>query len=157
MDTLTERMMQKSTGQAVDSVAAVFGLEMSAVTRIVQVGIPMQMWALSENRALAQKMYASALQMSPNEVRVFYSRLANDSKLADISREEYEQMYSESAGTITSAAAEAAGVEAGVASLVMGAILPAIKMDLKEAAEAEDIDAGSFSAWISNKVVEDTL
>ncbi len=152
MSGITHEMMRKLDDTATDVTAAVFGIEKSTVARIVQLGLPMQMQTIADQPDLARKMYAASFQMVPAEVQAFYKMLDKDPKLADVSREEYQQMFGASAGIINTTVAEAVDLTADEIAFVMGAIMPTLKLDLKEQAVAEDVTVESFGTWIGARI-----
>ncbi len=155
MSGIAQKLMQKSDDTAMNVTAAVFGIEESTVASIVHLGLPMQMQMIADQPDLARKMYAASFQMVPAEVQAFYKMLDKDPKLADVSREEYQQMFGASAELINATVAEAVDLSADDVAFVMGAMMPTLKLDLKEQATAEDVAADGFGVWIGERIGEE--
>jgi hypothetical protein len=148
MSERTDQIQKKSADMALDATAAVFGLDKGVVAKVLQVGIPMQMKLLQNNPELAKKMYTASFSILPEQVQDFYKNLANDGKLAEVSREEYRSMFGASAQAINEAAAEAGELSAEDVEGVMAASLPSLKALLREAAESSHVDEKGFGDWL---------
>jgi hypothetical protein len=143
---MQQLMMDAAVDMSLEMTAKMFGIPKEAVTKIVQVGMPMMAKMAEENPEAFKTMYTQSVQMLPEPMQTFYEKLGENpeaqAKLAD----EFKTMYGPMTEAINREAASQAGTTEAEAEKVLAATMPAMGQAMAKATEGQG-EAGMRS-WL---------
>ncbi len=139
------RLQQVMTDAAVDMsvkmTAQMLGISEDAVTRILQVGLPMMAKMADENPELLKKLFAHAMTTLPEPMQQFYSKLAEDPEAQQRLVDEFKTMVGPMMESLNRETARQAGTTETEAGTTLATTYPAVAQALVKDAP-EQTEAG---------------
>ena len=138
---VTQFMMDAAVDRSVAMTAQMLGIQEEAVRKILQVGLPMMARMAEENPALLKAMYAQSLQMMPEPIQQFYSKLADSPQAQQKLVDEFKTMVGPMMDSLSRETAVQAGSTPEIAGKALATTYPALAQALGKE-NAEQTEAG---------------
>jgi hypothetical protein len=127
---MQQLMMDAAVDMSLAMTAQMFGIPKEAVTKIVQVGLPMMAKMAEENPELLQAMYAQSVKMLPEPMQAFYAKLAENPEAQAKLVADFQTMYGPMTEALNREAASQAGTTEAAAEQVLATTYPAVAQAL---------------------------
>lgn len=133
---LQQLMMDSAVQTSVKMTAQMLGMSEETVTKILQVGLPMVARMADENPELLKSMFAQSVQLMPESMQSFYSKLASDPDAQQRVVDEFKSMAGPMMESLKREAAGASGISESQAERAMATAFPGVAQALgKDATE----------------------
>ena len=133
---LQQLMMDSAVQTSVKMTAQMLGMSEETVTKILQVGLPMMARMADENPELPKSMFARSVQMMPESIQSFYSKLESDPEAQQRLVDEFKSMAGPMTESLNREAASASGIPEAQAERAMATSFPGVAQALgKETTE----------------------
>jgi hypothetical protein len=127
---MQQLMMDAAVDMSLSMTAKMFGIPKEAVTKIVQVGLPMMAKMAEENPELLKAMYAQSVTMLPEPMQAFYAKLAENPEAQAKLVADFQTMYRPMTEALNREAASQAGTTEAQAEQVLATTYPAVAQAL---------------------------
>jgi hypothetical protein len=125
-------MMDAAVNMSVKMTAQMLGLSEEAVTKILQVGLPMMAKMADQNPELLKALYAQSATMLPEPVQQFYAKLAENPEAQQKLVDEFKTMAGPMMESLNREAARASGASEAQAGRAMATAFPAVAEALRK-------------------------
>lgn len=126
-------MMDAAIDRSVAMTAQMLGIPEETVRKILQVGLPMMARMAEENPALLKAMYAQSLQLMPEPVQQFYSKLAESPAAQQKLVDEFKTMVGPMMDSLSRETALQTGSTPELAVKTLATTYPAVAQALGKA------------------------
>jgi hypothetical protein len=133
---LQQVMMDTAVNMSVKVTAQMLGISEEAVTKILQVGLPMMAKMANENPEMLKAFFTQATKTLPEPMQQFYSKLAENPEAQQQMVDEFKTMVGPMMESLSRETAEQAGTTANEAGATLATTYPAVSQALtKDAPE----------------------
>lgn len=134
-------MMDAAVDRSVAMTAQMLGIPEGTVRTILQVGLPMMARMAEENPALLKAMYTQSLQLMPESVQQFYSKLAENPQAQQKLVDEFKTMVGPMMDSLSRETAQQVGSTPELAGSALATTYPAVAQALGKE-NVEQTEAG---------------
>lgn len=138
---INQVMMDAAVDRSVTMTAQMLGIPEETVRKILQVGLPMLARMAEENPALLKAMYTQSLQLMPEPVQQFYSKLAESPAAQQKLVDEFKTMAGPMMDSLSRETALQAGSTPDLAGKALATTYPAVAQALGKA-NTQQTEAG---------------
>lgn len=140
---INQVMVDTAVDKSVTMTAQMLGIPEETVRKILQVGLPMMARMAEENPALLKAMYTQSLQLMPEPVQQFYSKLAESPAAQQKLVDEFKTMVGPMMDSLSRETALQTGSTPELAGKALATTYPAVAQALgKENAQRTEAGFG---------------
>src|SRR5262245_41314833 len=123
---MQQLIMDQAVDMSLEMTARMTGLPKETVTKIVQVGLPVMAKMADENPELLKAMYAQTMNMMPEPIQDFYTKLGENPSAQQAMLDQFKTMVGPMTEALNREAASQAGSTEEQAGNVLATTYPAL-------------------------------